>query len=88
MGTLCYLQTGGYAGPYKGFIHGLQMGPYFIDGEKLDLTDPNALPPASRSQCEVDLDRVMKIQSIALVSPLRILLMSGFNAAFICPLLT
>jgi hypothetical protein len=34
------------------------------------------------------LDSVMKIQIVALVLPLRILLMSGFNASFICPLLT
>jgi len=38
--SVCYLKPGGYFG-YKGFTHGLWMGPYFIDGLKLDLTDPN-----------------------------------------------
>jgi len=38
--SVCYLRPGGYFG-YEGFTHGLWMGPYFIDGLKLDLTDQN-----------------------------------------------
>ena len=38
--SVCYLKPSGYFG-YEGFTHGLWMGPYFFDGLKLDLTDPN-----------------------------------------------
>lgn len=38
--SVCYLRPGGYFG-YRDFTHGLWMGPYYIDGFKLDLTDPN-----------------------------------------------
>jgi hypothetical protein len=37
--SVCYIKAGGYFG-YRGFTHGLWMGTYFIDGFKLDLTDP------------------------------------------------
>ena len=40
--SACYVKAGGYFG-YKGFTHGLWMGPYFIDGVKLDLSDPNMI---------------------------------------------
>jgi len=38
--SICYQGPGGYGGYYQGFIHGLWMGPYWLDGHKLDLTDP------------------------------------------------
>lgn len=38
-----HLLTGGYLGGYKGWLHGKWMGPYAIDGEKLDLADPRVL---------------------------------------------
>jgi hypothetical protein len=41
--SICYQSPGGYGGYYKGFIHGLWMGPYWIDGHKLDLTDPKTM---------------------------------------------
>jgi len=41
--TICYQKPGGYGGPYRGFVHGLWMGPYWIDGEKLDLSDPDVM---------------------------------------------
>lgn len=46
--TLSYtcLKPGGYF-DYRGFVHGQWMGPYFIDGFKLDLTDPNVLREVS-----------------------------------------
>jgi len=44
--SVCYLKAGGYFG-YQGFVHGLWMGPYFIDGVKLDLTDPNVVREVS-----------------------------------------
>ena len=44
--SVCYLKAGGYFG-YQGFVHGLWMGPYFIDGVKLDLTDPNVIREVS-----------------------------------------
>ncbi len=37
--TICYQAPGGYGLPYKDFIHGLWMGPSWIDGYRLDLTD-------------------------------------------------
>lgn len=41
--SICYQAPGGYGGYYQGFIHGLWMGPYWIDGYKLDLKNPEAL---------------------------------------------
>jgi len=38
--TICYQGPGGYGLPYKGFIHGLWMGSEWMDGYRLDLTDP------------------------------------------------
>ena len=35
-----YARAGGYLDGYKGWVHGKWRGPYAIDGEKLDLTDP------------------------------------------------
>lgn len=40
--SICHLKPGGY-GEYRGFVHGLWMGPSFIDGFKLDITDPKVL---------------------------------------------
>jgi hypothetical protein len=40
--SVCYLKPGGYFG-YKDFVHGMWMGPYFIDSVKLDLTDPGVI---------------------------------------------
>ena len=44
--SVCYIKAGGYFG-YQGFVHGLWMGPYFLDGLKLDLTDPNVIRDVS-----------------------------------------
>ncbi|MBI4517731.1 MAG: hypothetical protein HY699_18145 [Deltaproteobacteria bacterium] len=41
--SICYQAPGGYGLPYKGFIHGLWMGSSWMDGYKLDLTDPNVM---------------------------------------------
>lgn len=41
----CYLKAGGMFG-FRGFTHGMWMGPYFIDGQKLDLSDPAQLAEA------------------------------------------
>ncbi len=41
--TICYQAPGGYGGCYKGFIHGLWMGAYWMDGHRLDLRDPEVL---------------------------------------------
>jgi len=38
----CYLKAGGMFG-FRNFTHGLWMGPSFLDGHKLDATDPNVL---------------------------------------------
>ncbi len=40
--TICYKKPGGY-GHYKGFIHGLWMGSFWIDGGTLDLTNPDIM---------------------------------------------
>ncbi len=37
--SACYLKAGGYFG-YQNFTHGLWMGEEFVDGLKIDLTDP------------------------------------------------
>jgi len=53
--SFCCLMAGGYFG-YKGFVHGQWMGPYFIDGVKVDLTDPKALSEVSfldNTMCEL-----------------------------------
>jgi len=39
--SICYQGPGGYGLPYKGFIHGLWMGQSWMDGHRLDLTDPD-----------------------------------------------
>ncbi|NQT48551.1 MAG: hypothetical protein HQ578_06205 [Chloroflexi bacterium] len=41
--TICYQAPGGYGGCYKGFIHGLWMGTDWLDGYKLDVTDPEVM---------------------------------------------
>ena len=41
--TICYQAPGGYGGQYKGFIHGLWMGPNWMDGYRLDVTDPEVM---------------------------------------------
>lgn len=41
--SICYQAPAGYGLPYKGFIHGLWMGTSWIDGYRLDLTDPNVM---------------------------------------------
>lgn len=41
--TICYQAPGGYGWQYKGFIHGLWMGPQWIDGYKLDVTDAEVM---------------------------------------------
>jgi len=46
--SACYIGTGGYSRRgYRGFIHGLWMGSYYIDGFKLDLTNPEVAREAS-----------------------------------------
>jgi hypothetical protein len=44
--SVVYLKCGGYFG-FRGFTHGLWLGPDFIDGLKLDITDPDAVNEAS-----------------------------------------
>jgi hypothetical protein len=41
--SICYQAPGGYGGHWKGFIHGLWMGENWIDGYKLDVTDPKVM---------------------------------------------
>jgi len=43
---VCYVKAGGYFG-YQGFTHGLWLGPYYLDGVKIDLTDPQAVREVS-----------------------------------------
>jgi hypothetical protein len=58
-----HLLTAGYLGGYKGWLHGKWMGPYAIDGEKLDITDPEIFEDLSGGvsdtlcefKCESDL---------------------------------
>ncbi len=38
----CYLKAGGMFG-FRDFTHGLWMGPYFIDGHKIDINNPEGL---------------------------------------------
>lgn len=52
--THLYLGPGGYF-PYKGYSHGMWMGPSWIDGEKLDITDSKTVEGVSRlvdNMCE------------------------------------
>lgn len=44
--SVCYLKAGGYFG-FRGFTHGLWLGPNFLDGEKLELTDSNVIKEVS-----------------------------------------
>jgi hypothetical protein len=44
--STCYIRAGGYFG-FRGFTHGLWLGPYYIDGFKLDLTDPGVIQEVS-----------------------------------------
>jgi hypothetical protein len=41
--SICYQAPGGYGGNFRGFIHGLWKGPSWMDGYKLDLTDPKVM---------------------------------------------
>jgi len=41
--SICYQGPGGYGLPYKGFIHGLWMGSFWMDGHRFDLKDPQVL---------------------------------------------
>jgi len=53
--SACYLKAGGYFG-YQGFTHGLWMGEEFLDGHKIDLTDPQALKEVAfldDASCEI-----------------------------------
>lgn len=43
---ICYIRAGGYFG-FRGFTHGLWLGPSYLDGFKLDLTDPQTLREVS-----------------------------------------
>lgn len=42
-----FLMCGGYVMGFRGFTHGLWLGPSFIDGVKLDMTDINEVNEAS-----------------------------------------
>jgi len=42
-----YAKAGGYLSGYKGWMHGKWMGPFAIDGEKLDLTDEKVIKELS-----------------------------------------
>ena len=44
--STCYIKAGGYFG-FRGFIHGLWLGAYYIDGFRLDLTDQNVIQEVS-----------------------------------------
>jgi len=53
--STCYIRAGGYFG-FRGFTHGLWMGPGYIDGFTLDLRDPAVLREVSFLEdfmCEV-----------------------------------
>jgi hypothetical protein len=41
--SICYQAPGGYGWQYKGFIHGLWMGADWMDGYKLDVTNPDVM---------------------------------------------
>lgn len=41
--TICYQAPGGYGGLYKGFIHGLWIGPQWMDGYRLNVSDPEVM---------------------------------------------
>jgi len=56
--SFCCMKAGGYFG-YRDFVHGQWMGPYFIDGFKLDLSDPAVLADVSfldNTSCELQCD--------------------------------
>ena len=42
----CCLKPGGYFG-HRGFVHGMWMGSYYLDGYKLDMTDPEVVKEVS-----------------------------------------
>jgi hypothetical protein len=44
--SVCYVKAGGYFG-FRGFTHGLWLGPNFLDGVKLNLTDPEVIREVS-----------------------------------------
>lgn len=44
--SVVYMKCGGYFG-FRGFAHGLWLGPNFIDGLRLDMTDPDTVNEAS-----------------------------------------
>lgn len=44
--SVCHIRAGGYFG-FRGFTHGLWMGPEYLDGFKLDLTDLNTFREVS-----------------------------------------
>ncbi len=44
--SVCYLKAGGYFG-YEGFTHGLWLDPPFVDGLKVDLSDPDTVKGVS-----------------------------------------
>jgi len=48
-----YLAPGGYFG-YKGFVHGQWMGPYFLDGLKLNLTDQDVKNEVNQASILID----------------------------------
>jgi hypothetical protein len=41
--TICYQAPAGYGGFYKGFIHGIWKGPQWLDGHRLDISDPQVM---------------------------------------------
>jgi hypothetical protein len=44
--STCYIRAGGYFG-FRGFVHGLWLGAYYIDGFTLDLTDTETIREVS-----------------------------------------
>lgn len=57
--TICYQGPGGYGLYWRDFIHGVWKGPFWMDGHKLDLSDPQTLKEVwgyvdygSEFQCE------------------------------------
>jgi hypothetical protein len=47
LGNTFHLLPAGYLGGYRGWLHGKWMGPYAVDGERLDLTDARVLEALS-----------------------------------------
>lgn len=58
--TQCSLAPGGYFG-YNGFVHGQWMGEKFLDGLKLDLTDPDTAKDLN--QCSILVDQICELRS-------------------------